>query len=259
MPELPELVAFKKYIDKHCLHRQILKVKVEDRSLLKGISSQGFGRKIKDREFISSERYGKYLFLKIQNDGYVMFHFGLTGSIEFYNEKQEKPKYGKIFIHFADKNILAYNSRRKLGYVKYVGDKQSYINSKRLGPDALYITGKEFSRLFKQHKGGVKAFLMNQKIIAGIGNEYSDEILYQARLHPLSKIENIDSGILYNKMKNILTKAVEINSDGKNYPQSWLIDKRNEGDICPGCEGKIKKAIIAGRSSYFCPECQPKY
>lgn len=259
MPELPELAAFKKYIDQHCLHRKIDKVKVEDRTLLKGISSQGFGRKMKGRKFISSERYGKYLFLKIQNDGYVMFHFGLTGSLEFFNDKKEKPKYGKIFIHFADKNVLSYNSRRKLGYVKYVGDKQAYINSKRLGPDALSISKEEFFELVKQHKGAVKAFLMNQKIIAGIGNEYSDEILYQARLHPLSRIENIDTEILYKKMKSILSKAVEINTEGKEYPESWLIDKRNEGDTCPDCDGKIKKAVIAGRSAYFCPECQPKY
>ncbi|MGI8893142.1 MAG: DNA-formamidopyrimidine glycosylase family protein [Bacteroidia bacterium] len=258
MPELPELAAFKKFIDENCLHRKIQKLKVEDRTLLKGISSQGFGRKIKGREFISSERYGKYLFLKIKNEGYVMFHFGLTGSLEFYKDTKDKPEYGKIFIYFSDKNILAYNSRRKLGYVRYIGDKKEYIKSKKLGPDALALTKGMFDKLVSDHKGVVKAFLMNQKIIAGIGNEYSDEILYQARLHPLSKIENIDHQKLFNKLNSVLNKAVEINTNGKEYPDSWLIKNRKEGDNCPDCEGIIKKAVIAGRSSYFCPECQER-
>ena len=259
MPELPELAAFKKYIDENCLHRKIQKIKVEDRALLKGISSQGFGRKMKGQEFTSSERYGKYLFLKVKNDGYVMFHFGLTGSLEFYNDVKEKPPYGKIFIFFSDKSILSYNSRRKLGYVRYVGDKKAFIKSKKLGPDALSITKKEFDELVSEHKGVVKAFLMNQKIIAGIGNEYSDEILYQARLHPLSRIENIETQRLYKQIKEVLEKAVKVNTNGMEYPDNWLITNRKEGDQCPDCDGIIKKAVIAGRSAYFCPECQEKF
>ncbi len=227
-------------------------------TLLKGISSQGLGRKVKGKEFISSERYGKYLFLRIANDGYVMFHFGMTGSLEFYKDSKERPKYGKIFIYFSDKNILSYNSRRKLGYVRYVGDKNEFLKSKRLGPDALSVSKDEFDTLVSQHKGVVKAFLMNQKVIAGIGNEYSDEILYQARIHPQSKIENINGSHLYEKLKYVLKRAVEINKNSIGYPDNWLLRNRREGDKCPDCEGIIKKANIAGRSSYFCPECQEK-
>jgi formamidopyrimidine-DNA glycosylase len=104
-----------------------------------------------------------------------------------------------------------------------------------------------------------KAVLMDQKVIAGIGNVYSDEILFQARVNPKSRVDAMGEDllrILFDAMRNVLRTAIDHGADPDRLPRDFLIHQRHAGGVCPVCGGKVRKETIAGRPSYFCPNCQ---
>lgn len=96
---------------------------------------------------------------------------------------------------------------------------------------------------------------MGQQIVAGIGNLYADEILYQARIHPLTPIEKLDLKRLFKATKEVLERGIEHTIEGKPFPDSYLWSHRGKGDDCP-CGGKVEYMKIGGRTTYFCPKCQ---
>jgi formamidopyrimidine-DNA glycosylase len=104
-----------------------------------------------------------------------------------------------------------------------------------------------------------KAALMDQSIIAGVGNLYADEILFHSSVHPLSRCRNIDKGILqimHRNMKQILKVAVNAEADMEIYPKDWLLSHRQKGATCPHCGGALKIIKVGGRTTYFCPKTQ---
>ncbi|MFW5699947.1 MAG: zinc finger domain-containing protein, partial [Bacteroidota bacterium] len=103
--------------------------------------------------------------------------------------------------------------------------------------------------------------LMDQSMIAGLGNVYVDEILFQCRIHPKAKVKDLsgkDYKKLFNIMHKVVDKAIEVDADPDKLPTSYLTGKRREGEKCPSCDGKIEKIKVGGRSGYYCPECQKR-
>ena len=150
-----------------------------------------------------------------------------------------------------------------LGKVDLIDDIGEYIKKKKLGIDPLEdkLNLKDFYKLFNNRSGSIKSALMNQNILAGIGNIYSDEILFQAGIHPaanIKKLKESDLKNIYHKMNSVLKKAISVNAEPDELPKTYLVENRKNGEDCPKCNGKIKKQTIGGRSSYFCTKHQKK-
>jgi formamidopyrimidine-DNA glycosylase len=136
---------------------------------------------------------------------------------------------------------------------------EDFIAVKRLGPDALNLTREEARQMIRVSRRGVKLLLLDQHRVAGIGNIYADEILFQSRLHPLRETAAIspkEADGLHRAIVSVLRTAVRLSADMDRYPAGWLIPRRAPGQVCPACGGKTDRVMIAGRYSYFCPSCQ---
>lgn len=117
-----------------------------------------------------------------------------------------------------------------------------------------------FERRFDGRRAMIKSALMNQDIIAGIGNVYSDEILFRAELHPKSKVPHIsdnDWKNIYEAMQNVCETAIDCNVEKDCFPNHFILSNRQEGADCPkGCNGTLRSSTVSGRTAYYCPKCQ---
>jgi formamidopyrimidine-DNA glycosylase len=130
-----------------------------------------------------------------------------------------------------------------------------------LGPDALGISLLQFKAIVGKHRGAAKTILLNQQLIAGIGNLYADEILFRARVHPAidaARLRDKDLARLFRAMRPVLEKAIALKTDFNRLPKSWLLTHRGKGGRCPRCGRALKSATIGGRTSWFCVHCQKR-
>jgi len=264
LPELPDVELFKSYIDSTSLHKSITGVKANDSYALKGTDPGTLKKNIIGQNLAESRRHGKYLFLNLSDHDTLLLHFGMTGHLRYFKNEEEKPDYMQLLLTFDNGYSLAYSCKRKLGEIRLVEDPDTFISDNNMGPDALDpdLDFDAFSKAFEGRRGMVKPALMNQKIIAGIGNEYSDEILFQTRIHPKTQVldlEQSDLKSLYNIMQQVLIKAIDCRADKDRFPGHFLLRNREEDAECPGgCGGTIQTAEVSGRTAYFCPDCQEK-
>lgn len=259
MPELPEIESFKEYFESKASKKTVTKVDINDEKVLEG-SGHSFQMRMKDQTLVSCSRYGKYLFVELPRDESLMFHFGMTGKFQYYKEDEEEPKYSRIIFNLGDGGKIAFVCRRKLGRVGLVDSKEDFIKEHELGPDALSLKWEEFQEAMKGRSGKVKSILMNQQVIAGIGNVYSDEILFQADIAPQTGVDKLNEKELktvFEKIKSVLPEVIK-NSGKGEYPEGYLHDFRKEGETCPKCGGEIVKASVGGRSAYYCRKHQEK-
>ncbi|MFW9951910.1 MAG: Fpg/Nei family DNA glycosylase, partial [Candidatus Thorarchaeota archaeon] len=136
---------------------------------------------------------------------------------------------------------------------------ETFLNKKKLGPDALKMTFEEFQTTLKKRKAIVKSALMNQSIVAGIGNIYSDEILFQTHIHPKTKINDVpeqELEFLYNNIKKVLNYGIKMKGDYENYSRDFLIPNRTKDGICPNCTNPLERYELQGRHGFFCKYCQ---
>jgi len=261
MPELPDVEIQKSYVDATCLHIHIESVEVHDPIVLDGLTPQTLGKALADRTFESTRRHGKHLFMKLDNDNWLGLHFGMTGELKYYKNEDEKPEFEQVLFHFKNGYQLAYVMPRKLGQIRLIDSVDSFLEEKELGPDALDLNFEKFRHLLSGRRGMIKSTLMNQSILAGIGNVYSDEILFQARIHPRTKANDLDEKQLqsiFDAMQNVLETAIDRDANPKEFPDSYLIPHRSEGERCPRCGDEIQRIEVSGRAGYYCPQCQKK-
>jgi len=260
MPELPDVEVFKNYLDSTSLHQHISKIKIYDNQVFR-TSSSVFKKVLEGHSFDHTRRTGKYLFVKIKSDGFLVLHFGMTGFLKYFKNNTEKPGYIQLLISFSNDFHLAYISKRKLGFLKIIDDPDKFCDENQIGPDALDLDKKKFVQLLSQKKGKLKSALMDQSLLSGLGNIYVDEILFQSHLHPEQKLKNIgeeELGEMYKKMNQVLQIAIRKKADPDQLPATYLLPHRKEREKCPRCGGKIKKIKVNGRGTYICPECQRK-
>lgn len=188
MPELPEVELFKRHLDRTSLGRTISRVRVNDSRIL-GPSAARLGARLVGARLRSSRRHGKYLLVALGKPGWLVLHFGMNGSLVHFKKAAEEPRYDRLRLDFADGHHLAYVNPRLLGRVELVADAEDFIARERLGLDALdrRLTLAAFARDVGARRRDIKSVLMDQSVVAGIGNIYSDEILFQARLHPRAR------------------------------------------------------------------------
>jgi len=266
MPELPDVELYKRHLDSTSLGRRIEKVAVNDARILAGASAREFTRRLEGNRFESSRRHGKHLLVRLARDGWLTMHFGMTGHLHYFEDAVDDPKYDRVRFDL-ERGHLAYVNRRMLGRVGLTEDADALIRDEGLGPDALDPAFDEaaLERAIEGRRRDVKSLLMEQSVIAGIGNIYADEILFQARLHPKLSLQELDDQQrkgLFRAIKEVLTTAIDCGAGAEQFlerlPSGYLLPSREKGGRCPRCGSEILTFKHQGRTTYFCPKCQPE-
>lgn len=264
MPELPDVEGFKKYLDATSLHQRVEHVTITDDRIVKGVSPQALRRHVEGSELSGSHRHGKYLFAELSTGGDLVLHFGMTGRLQYHTDPADEPAHTRLQLTFDNGAHLSYVNVRRLGQVSYADDRATFLSEHDLGPDALAgdLDRGSFIETLSGRRGSIKGALMNQSIIAGIGNEYSDEILFQAGIDPRSRVNHLDDetlGGIYGVMRRVLRTAAEHGGNPGELPDRWLLPHVQTGrEVCPGCGGVIEKATVSGRTAHYCPRCQKR-
>lgn len=262
VPELPDVEVLRRRFARNGLKRRIASVAVQTPRILAGLTPQELGARLVGRTFRQTRRYGKRLYCALDRGGWVSMHFGLSGDLQFYPDDAPPPHFTRAVIAFARGDRVAYTNRRMIGRIEWVDDVTADVRAKKLGPDAVdpRFTPAAFERALAGRHGSMKAVLMDQTVVAGIGNAYSDEILFQCRLHPQTPIGALDDAArlrVYRAMRGVMQRAIACGAAPDRLPKHFFIPHRRAGEKCPRCGGAVRRADVAGRRSYYCPRCQP--
>lgn len=265
MPELPDVELYRRILDGHALHQKISRVVVSDARILGDLAEKDFIARLEGNRLESSRRHGKHLLVRLARNGWLTMHFGMTGSLEHVEPAEAEVPYDRVRLDLGS-GSLAYVNRRMLGRVGLADDADAFIAAEGLGPDAL-DPGFNLAALSAALDGRreLKAVLLDQSLVAGIGNLYADEILFQARLHPRTPGRALGKArrkALFEKIKEVLQTAIDCGAGAEQLlerlPKGWLLPQRREGGICPRCGHQLAPLKAAGRTGYYCPRCQPE-
>ena len=261
MPELPEVETFKRYLDGTSLNQRIINVEVRDSYVLKHVSARELARRLKGRQFGNTHRHGKHLFVRAADELWLRLHFGMTGSLDYLKPNQVAPVTARVIFRFVNNSRLAFDDQRKFGEIELLNNVEQFLQTRGIGPDALELNPAGFRAIFGKRRGAVKAILLNQQLIAGIGNLYADEILFHVRLHPATDAARLGDkhlSRLFRAMRHVLGKAIVLKTDFDRLPKSWLLTNRWKRGRCSRCDGALKSATIGGRTTWFCANCQKR-
>ncbi len=263
MPELPEVEMVARYFARHALDQEIERVRVLDPRILGT-------RKIHQltgRAFRRVRRHGKHLFAEA-GDLWLRIHFGMTGDLVYVGPAsagqvglKPDPRFARVVFDFKNGAHLAYEDMRLFGVVDLVASPDDFIRQRGLGVDPLDPSFRlgHFRRLLEKRRGRIKALLLSQQVIAGIGNLYADEALFRASIDPRRPVDRLTADqtkALFHALRRVLHQTVEFQSRQVDYPGRFLIQHRKEGDRCPRCGGTIRRTIVAGRTTYYCAKHQ---
>ena len=267
MLELPDVENYKRYLSATALHKRIQNVEIGSTKVLRGISSRALKSALRGRSMEGTRRHGKHLFAALEDGKWLAFHFGMTGRLAYFKSLDEDPEHDRLRLDFDNGYHLAFVNQRLFGRVGLIADPDAFIRSENLGPDATDASLDQvaFKQLMRERKGRIKSALTDQTLLAGIGNIYSDEILFQARLHPDTSVQSLSDkelGSLYRTTRRVLKVAIERGAGSEELvdrlPSTYLLPRRQVGQTCPRCGGAIKTLKVAGRTAFYCPRCQPK-
>lgn len=259
MPELPDVDVFRGYLGATSLHHPIRDVDVNNSDVLVDCSAAALRRALRDVSLEQPRRHGKQLGVQLSSGRWLMLHFGMTGYPDYARDDGPPPAHTRVALYFDNGYRLAYVNQRKLGRVGLADDFDAFIARAELGPDALDIERDAFVALLSGGQGTLKSRLMNQQIIAGLGNVYTDEIFFQARRHPATPLDDVDENTaaeLWRTMRRVLRTAIDRHAEPREFPDSWLTRHRDDAQ-CPRCGAPIEHVKISGRTSRLCPACQP--
>lgn len=267
MPELPDVELYKHVLDEHGLHRSVARVLVHDPGSLEGASSTTLQRRLKGTRLSKSSRHGKVLFAQFGDAATLAMHFGTNGALQGPERGTKEPQSTRLLFEFTDGERLAYLNPRRIGHVIVTDSADAYIKGEKLGPDALdaALNEKALGSILANRKQAIKALLMDQSRMAGIGNIYADEILFQARLHPATPASSIDPATrhrLFDAIKHVLRVAIDRGAGAEEFterlPKDFLLRERHPGGHCPRCGTALTADRRGGRTSFHCPRCQPE-
>jgi len=270
MPELPEVETIKLGLLDKVLGKEIKDVDIKEPKLV-SFEVTKFKKAVSGAVISNVRRRAKLLILDLSNKNSVIIHLKLTGQL-IYQGKEGKST--RAIFYFTDGTRLVFNDWRKFGYFKLVPtDKvEEFFQKQEFGPEPLEknFTLECFYKILKKKpKSKIKPFLMDQKNIAGIGNIYSDESLFDAGISPLRLIKDLSEEEvkkLYKSIIKILKEAIRYKGSsvdayvdiegGKGQFVPHLKVYRRTGQKCFRCGGTIKRITLGGRGTHFCPKCQ---
>lgn len=260
MPELPDVERFRMYLDATSLHQELVATEVRDADILERMSARRFRTHLQGESFEETSRHGKFLFVRLKSPRLLVLHFGMTGYLN-YARNDELPAHARVVFRFEEGGRLAYVCQRKLGRVTITDNRELFLETQQLGPDALdeHLTARRFAERFAGRRSAVKSAIMDQSIVAGVGNIYADEILFQAGISPHRRLTDLHEKALhtlYRVMRRVLQTAIRNRAEVSRLPRTYLLRQRDQDGPCPKCGRELKTARIGGRRTYFCPHCQ---
>jgi formamidopyrimidine-DNA glycosylase len=273
MPELPEVETIARTLEPRVRGRVISGIELIFRPLLRTGSRKDL-EAMRGRRILGLRRRGKMLLIACGGGRTLVFHLKMTGQFLFAASTEARDKHTRLVVRFDDgRDELRFRDVRKFGFLLCVeGDpERSSAELSVLGPEPLEIGLPEFAALLRSRKGRIKSLLLDQTRIAGIGNIYADEMLFDAGIHPRTPAASLTRprvARLYDSMKKILVLAIEANGstlrdyrDAEGNEGSFQGSHKvygRTGEPCVACGAPIRMVRIGGRSSHFCPHCQRK-
>ena len=266
MPELPDVETYRA-VAQRVVGRTVRRVVVGDRGILAGVSPETLRRRLEGARIARARRHGKHLLIEAKGAGALAMHFGMNGALRLVKDGEPDPRFTRLRLDFADGARLDYVNPRRIGRVRLAKSADDFIVEAKLGPDALdrRFNLRAFKRLVQGQRRAIKTLLMDQERVAGIGNLYADEILFQARVHPATMADALDQGgvrRLFAALKRVLKTAaargVGAEQGWTRLPKSYLLHQGHKGGRCPRCKGALASMRSGGRTTYYCPRCQQK-
>ncbi|MFY9558103.1 MAG: DNA-formamidopyrimidine glycosylase family protein, partial [Blastocatellia bacterium] len=211
--------------------------------------------------FVDISRRGKYLISTLDDGHKLILHFGMGGDLAYYKLPGERPAYTRIEFILTNGWRLGFTCPRKICRVMLVEDIAGVPALREMGPEPL---GNAFSLAFLQRlleerpRRQIKPLLMDQKMIAGVGNIYADEILFEARVRPdraASSLSQDEIRRIHRETRRVLKRSIRTAAD-PDFPADFLVSRDARGGVCGVCGSVIEKKKIGGRTSHFCSHCQ---
>lgn len=268
MPELPSVQHFKTYLDATAVGSEVEGVHVDAAQEVTGVTQRTLARRLRHHVLSGTRRHGKNLFVALDDGdaGWLRMHFGMSGDLRYWTGGAPDDldrDHVRLRLDLKGDGHLAWICVRRLGALEPVKDPDAWVEDNDLGPDALddAVDRACFRERVGGRRGSLKGALMNQSVLAGVGSEYADEILYQAELHPESRVPALtddDLDEIRRVMRRVLRTAVERDADPDALPASWLLRRREQGRACSRCDGTIVKLEVSGRPTYACDTHQRK-
>jgi len=273
MPELPEVETVVRGLRLHLPGRRIVELRLGKTDFMD--DPVAIGERVPGSLIRAVRRHGKFLVLELEADGaargelLLVIHLGMTGQLTVVAADTEVKPHTHVFFMLDDRRELRFCDPRRFGrmLVATPADGEKILGP--LGADPLEVSEADFRQLITSRRARIKALLLDQTVFRGMGNIYTDESLWRAKIHPARLGANLKPGEikkLHRAMRAILKEAIRLGGSsisdyvGANgEPGEFQIRHRaydREGKKCFRCGAKIRRMIVAGRSSYFCPKCQ---
>jgi formamidopyrimidine-DNA glycosylase len=258
VPELPDVEGFRRYLARRAAGKRIEGVDVLDRDLLRNATPEALNRALKGRSFERPARHGKWLIAGAGGPE-VLMHFGMTGLLHFSRDPGDRHVHDRIVFRFDDGSELRYRNMRRFGGMWLASDStEREAVTGPLGPDAPDVDRDSFRELLAHRRGAIKPALMDQTLIAGLGNLLVDEILWRARIaptRPVARMRPRDIDRVHDIMSAVLREA----NRHARVPglEGWLTGVRDSRDPrCPRCGTRLRRGQVGGRTTVWCPRDQ---
>lgn len=272
MPELPEVETIVRGLRKKVTGRVFSRSEIRTPACLRG-SPEGLCAALPGERIVSCGRRGKNIVLHLSGGSALVVHLRMTGQLRLVSPEALPGKHTRAIFGFRrHSDRLFFNDSRKFGRI-WLEEKEAggaIPSLKKLGPEPLELSTREFIRLVKNKKRQIKPLLLDQGFLAGVGNIYADESLHRARIHPRKNSAQLgekELGRLFGALREVLREAIRaggtsvssyVDSGGKRGGyQDLLRVYRRAGEACLNCGGTLLREMVGGRSTFFCPRCQP--
>ena len=271
MPELPEVETIRRQLASHVEGRTILDAKILDHRWTMPEPPAAVQRELRGATIERLARYGKYLVWQLSGDRYLLTHLRMTGAVLF--DPEPLPAHVRVLLELDSSHRLVFDDPRRFGTGHLVhgsAGRDAYLRA-RLGvePFSSEFTGAHLFETSRGRRAPIKAFVLDQRRVAGVGNIYADEALFRARIHPLrpagrlkrAELERLREGIEAALQAGIDAKGASIDDfrhiDGArgSFQDRFLVHRR-AGRPCPRCGQSVIKLVVAGRGTYVCERCQ---
>jgi formamidopyrimidine-DNA glycosylase len=276
MPELPEVETVVRGLRRVLPGRRIVGVHLGKTDFMD--NPVALGEMLPGRRILGVERLGKFIRIPLEAGGTatnsagplnLIVHLGMTGRLAVRSPEDPVAPHTHAFFHLDDGNDLRYTDIRRFGQILLLPDEGLAAFCGKLGEDPLEVTAEAFCRQFEGRSARIKSLLLDQRVLRGVGNIYADESLWRARIHPArlaGRLSREELLRLRQALQGILHAAIsERGSSISNYLdaegkpggyQRWHRVYQRTGEACTRCGETIRRMIVGGRSSHFCPSCQ---
>lgn len=258
MPELPDVEGFRRLLQQHVTGETVTAVEVRDPGVVRGRPAPDLVRRLEGRRFGTPDRRGKWLLAPMDGPT-VLFHFGMTGSLVWDHPDGEPLRFDRVSI-YVERGKLVFRDQRKLRgvWLAYDEDEITAVIGEQ-GPDVFGLPARRLEERLAGRSGALKSALIDQRVVAGLGNTLSDEVLWRARIHPARRFGNLQAHErreLNHGLQRVLRASVPVGAIPRR--AGWLSSQRSRPDPhCPRCRTSLMTSRIGGRTSYWCPLCQP--